>query len=49
MSDLASPGNAHSDAVAATGVGAVRKVFKHDGATQIEGLKRWGAFDDEDE
>ena len=35
-------------AVAAVGGGKVRTVVKQDGATQIEGLKRWGAFDEED-
>jgi predicted ATPase len=39
-----------ADAVAATGAGKVRQVTKDEGgATRIEGLKRWGAFDEEDE
>ena len=37
-----------AEAVATAGGGKVRTVVKHDGATQIEGLKRWGAFDEED-
>lgn len=36
-----------ADAVAATGAGKVREVIKTpDGATGIEGLKGWGAFED---
>jgi predicted ATPase len=35
-----------ADAVTASGAGKVRTVVKVDGATEIEGLKRWGAFDD---
>lgn len=35
-------------AVAATGAGKVRTVIKLGGETRIEGLKAWGAFDDED-
>jgi predicted ATPase len=38
-----------ADAVAASGAGAVRTVLKRDGATEIEGLKRWGAFADDEE
>ncbi|NGM49073.1 AAA family ATPase [Caulobacter sp. 602-2] len=39
-----------ADAVAASGAGKVRTVLKRGGATQIEGLTRFGAFnDDEDE
>ena len=38
-----------ADAVTATGKGKVRTVVKQDGATAIHGLKRWGAFADEDE
>jgi predicted ATPase len=37
-----------ADAVTAAGDGKVRCVVKRDGATEIEGLKRWGAFEDED-
>ncbi|ACB93997.1 AAA family ATPase [Beijerinckia indica] len=38
-----------ADAIAATGAGKVRSVMRQDGATQIEGLKGWGTFEDEDE
>jgi predicted ATPase len=38
-----------ADAVAASGVGKVRRVVKREGATEIEGLKRWGAFEDDDD
>jgi len=38
-----------ADAVTATGAGKVRSVVKRDGATEIEGLKRWGAFEDDDD
>ncbi len=38
-----------ADAVAASGAGAVRTVIKRNGATEIEGLKRWGAFADDEE
>lgn len=38
-----------ADAIAASGAGKVRKVFKQDGATQIEGLKSWGTFDDDED
>jgi predicted ATPase len=37
-----------ADAIARTGVGAVRRVAKANGATEIEGLKAWGAFEDDD-
>ena len=37
-----------AEAVASAGGGKVRTVVKEDGATQIEGLKRWGAFEEED-
>ncbi|HTK33876.1 MAG TPA: AAA family ATPase [Caulobacteraceae bacterium] len=36
-----------ADAVTATGAGKVRSVVKRGGATEIEGLKRWGAFEDD--
>jgi predicted ATPase len=36
-----------ADAVMASGMAKVRTVIKQDGATQIEGLKSWGAFEDE--
>jgi predicted ATPase len=36
-----------ADAVTARGQGKVRQVIKTDGATQIAGLKRWGAFEDD--
>src|ERR1700749_2737985 len=36
-----------ADAITATGAGKARTVVKRDGATQIEGLKMWGAFEDE--
>lgn len=43
----------HSDALAKAasngGAGKVRHVVKTDGATQIEGLKRWGEFADDDD
>jgi predicted ATPase len=35
-------------AVTATGAGKVRTVVKQDGETRIEGLKAWGAFEDEE-
>jgi predicted ATPase len=38
-----------AEAVAATGVGKVRRVAKEDGATIIEGLKPWGAFAEDDD
>jgi predicted ATPase len=38
-----------AEAITATGAGKARTVVKHDGATQIEGLKMWGAFDEGDE
>lgn len=38
-----------ADAVTATGAGKVRTVVKRDGATQIEGLKGWGAFEEEED
>jgi predicted ATPase len=38
-----------ADAVVAGGTGKVRQVIKQDGATEIVGLKRWGAFEDEEE
>jgi predicted ATPase len=38
-----------ADAVTAAGAGKVRKVIKQDGATQIEGLKSWGAFENDEE
>jgi len=38
-----------ADAVVGAGAGKVRRVIKDNGATMIEGLKRWGAFDGEDE
>ncbi len=38
-----------ADAIEKAGVGHVRRVSKVDGATEIEGLKRWGAFADDDE
>lgn len=38
-----------AQAVVATGAGKVRTVLKRDGATQIEGLRAWGAFADEDD
>jgi predicted ATPase len=39
----------HSPALAEATSGAVRRVVKSGGATQIEGLKAWGAFSDEDD
>ncbi len=36
------------DAVIATGTGKVRKVIKQNGATQIEGLKGWGEFEEDE-
>ena len=42
--------NRLADAIEATGVGNVRVVGKRDGATEIAGLKAWGAFtEDEDD
>jgi predicted ATPase len=38
-----------ADAVAAQSVGKVRTVVKRGGATEIEGLKLWGAFADDEE
>ena len=38
-----------ADAVTAMGAGKVRTVVKRDGATEIEGLKRWSAFEDDDD
>ncbi len=38
-----------AQAVAAAGSGKVRRVYKEDGATRIEGLKCWGAFEEDDE
>ena len=38
-----------ADAVTALGAGKVRTVVKRAGATEIEGLKRWGAFADEED
>lgn len=39
--------NRLADAVTTAGVGKVREVIKLDGATQILGLRRWGAFEGE--
>ncbi len=43
----------HSERLAAavtkSGAGKVRRVLKEDGATQIEGLKRWGAFEEDED
>jgi predicted ATPase len=38
-----------ADAIVAAGTGNVRQVVKQGGATQIEGLKAWGLFKDQDE
>jgi predicted ATPase len=38
-----------AEAVAAAGDGNVRTVMKADGATAIAGLKRWGAFEEDDD
>lgn len=38
-----------ADAVVAAADAKVRTVVKTDGATQIEGLKRWGAFEDDED
>jgi predicted ATPase len=38
-----------AEAVTAAGAGKVRRVLKQDGATVIEGLKRWGEFGDDEE
>ncbi len=38
-----------AEAIAATGSAKVRTVAKQEGATRIEGLKAWGAFDDEED
>ena len=36
-----------ADAIVATGAGKARTVLKVDGETRIDGLKRWGAFEDD--
>ena len=46
---LVTHSNELANAIVATGRGRVRTVSKQDGATQIDGLKAWGAFADEDE
>lgn len=38
-----------AEAIVAAGAGEMRRVIKRDGATQIEGLKAWGAFEEEDD
>jgi predicted ATPase len=38
-----------AEAVAVAGDGNVRTVIKQDGATTIEGLKRWGEFEEDDD
>jgi predicted ATPase len=38
-----------AQAILASGAGKVRTVVKQDGATRIDGLKAWGAFEDEDD
>jgi predicted ATPase len=38
-----------ADAIGAAGTGNVRKVAKRGGATVIEGLKAWGAFDEDED
>jgi predicted ATPase len=38
-----------AEAIAATGQGKVRTVLKEAGETQVEGLKRWGAFAEDEE
>lgn len=38
-----------AEAVVESGAGKVRTVLKADGATQIEGLKRWGEFVEEED
>ena len=38
-----------ADAIGAANAGQVRFVRKRDGATEIEGLKSWGAFADPEE
>ncbi|OYX29417.1 MAG: ATPase [Caulobacterales bacterium 32-69-10] len=46
---LVTHSNRLADAVTATGAGKVRTVVKTGGETRIERLKRWGAFEDEDD
>jgi predicted ATPase len=46
---LVTHSNRLADAVTTTGAGKVRIVVKRSGETQIEGLTRWGAFEDEDD
>jgi predicted ATPase len=46
---LVTHSNRLADAVEASGAGKVRTVIKRDGATQIEGLKGWGEFADDDD
>jgi predicted ATPase len=46
---LVTHSNRLADAIVAAGRGQVRTVRKQGGATQIEGLKAWGAFADEDD
>jgi predicted ATPase len=45
---LVTHSTALAEAVVESGAGKVRTVLKADGATQIEGLKRWGEFEEED-
>jgi predicted ATPase len=37
-----------AEAIVATGAGQMRRVVKRDGATQIDGLKAWGAFEEDE-
>jgi predicted ATPase len=37
-----------AEAIVAAGAGQMRRVTKRDGATQIEGLKAWGAFEEQE-
>jgi predicted ATPase len=46
---LVTHSNRLADAIVAAGRGQVRTVRKQAGATQIEGLKAWGAFADDDD
>ena len=45
---LVTHSTALADAVAEAGGGKVRTVLKEDGATRIEGLTRWGEFEEDD-
>ncbi len=46
---LVTHSNRLADAVTAAGAGKVRLVVKKGGETQIEGLSRWGAFEDDED